>query len=162
MKLSIFSSLGVVAALSIFTPTQAQNNTTPRPNTPTTQRPAPVRIDPTTPAGIAAGIKNAETTQNADSLLLLYGQAVTTPDLSRAAISQLLSNYYTLRNQARTADQATQSISEAMLRFSVLQAAQNQVLIQQNQQLLQQNERIITLLEIQSLPPANPNPPIRR
>lgn len=99
---------------------------------------------------MADSIKNAERTQNADNLLLTYGQAVTTPELARAAIGQLLGDYYQLRNQAQTADQATQAVSEAMLRFMVLQTAQNQILVQQNQQLLQQQERIIELLENQA------------
>ena len=82
--------------------------------------------------------------------MLLYGQAVTQPDLARSAISQLLSNYYTLRNGAQSADQATQAVAEASLRFQVFQAAQNQVMVQQNQQILQQNGRIIALLEAQN------------
>lgn len=103
---------------------------------------------PTTRAGlIAAQILNAERAQNADSLLLSYGQAVTDPTLARSAIAQLLTSYYQLRNQAQTAEQATQAVAEANLRFQVLQAAQNQVMIQQNQQLLQQNAQIIALLQ---------------
>ncbi len=103
-----------------------------------------------TPGSLAGALQNAERTQNADNLLLLYGQAVTTPELARAAIGQLLSDYYGLRAQAQTADQATQAVSEAMLRFMVLQTAQNQILVQQNQQLLQQQQRIIELLEAQN------------
>ena len=99
---------------------------------------------------MAGAIQNAERTQNADNLLQTYGQAVTTPELARAAIGQLLSDYYGLRNQAQTAEQATQAVSEAMLRFMVLQTAQNQIIVQQNQQLLQQQARIIELLEIQN------------
>lgn len=99
---------------------------------------------PTNP--VAAQILNAERTQNADALLLAYGQAVTDAELARFAIAQLLSSYYTMRNGARTAEQATQSVAEANLRFQVLQAAQNQVMVQQNQQLLQQNAQIIALL----------------
>ena len=99
---------------------------------------------------MAGALQDAERTQNADNLLLLYGQAVTTPELARAAIGQLLGDYYGLRGQAQTADQATQAISEAMLRFMVLQTAQNQIIVQQNQQLLQQQSRIIELLEAQN------------
>ena len=69
---------------------------------------------------------------------------------ARAALAQLLGSYFTLRNQAQTADQAVQAISEASLRFQVLQSAQNQVLIQQNQQILNQNARLIELMEIQA------------
>lgn len=97
--------------------------------------------------GLNQTLSQAEQTQNADALLLAYGQAATDPTLARLAIGQLLSNYYALRNQAQTAEQATQAVSEASLRFQVLQSAQNQVLIQQNQQLLNQNARIIALLE---------------
>ena len=113
-----------------------------------------------TAGSLANAIENSERTQNADNLLLTYGQAVTTPELARAAIGQLLSDYYRLRNQAQTADQATQAVSEASLRFMVLQTAQNQILVQQNQQLLQQQERIIELLEAQNRRTATP--PVRR
>ena len=113
-----------------------------------------------TAGSLASAIQNAESTQNADNLLLTYGQAVTTPELARAAIGQLLNDYYKLRNQAQTADQATQAVSEAMLRFMVLQTAQNQILVQQNQQLLQQQDRIIELLEAQNKRTATP--PVRR
>ncbi len=97
--------------------------------------------------GLNQTLSQAEQTQNADALLLAYGQAATDPTLARLAIGQLLSNYYALRNQAQTAEQVTQAVGEASLRFQVLQSAQNQVLIQQNQQLLNQNARIIALLE---------------
>lgn len=97
--------------------------------------------------GLNQTLSEAERTQNPDALLLAYGQAVTDPTLARIAIGQLLSNYYSLRNRAQTADQVTQAVGEASLRFQVLQTAQNQVLIQQNQQLFQQNARIIALLE---------------
>jgi hypothetical protein len=112
----------------------------------------PIRPPATAPVNLNAGpdlasqILSYERTQNADALLLAYGQAVTDAGLARAAISQLLSSYYLLRNQAQTAEQATQAVGEATLRFQVLQAAQNQVLIQQNQQLLAQNAQIIALL----------------
>ena len=50
--------------------------------------------------------------------------------------------------------QASQAIDEAVLRFTVMQAAQsqlavqqNQTLIQQNETLIQQNQRIVELLE---------------
>ncbi len=109
-----------------------------------------------TAGSLAQSIQNSERTQNADNLLLTYGQAVTTPELARAAIGQLLNDYYQLRNQAQTADQATQAVSEAMLRFMVLQTAQNQILVQQNQQLLQQQDRIIELLEAQVPKPRTP------
>ena len=121
---------------------------------------AAVNNQTVTAGSLAETIQNSERTQNADNLLQTYGQAVTTPELARAAIVQLLNDYYTLRNQAKTADQATQAISEAMLRFMVLQTAQNQILVQQNQQLLQQQERIIELLEAQNKRGATP--PIRR
>ncbi|MBW3638122.1 MAG: hypothetical protein KY445_16880 [Armatimonadetes bacterium] len=114
---------------------------------PSAQRPA--MRPPAPPTGLAGQILAAERSQNADALLLSYGQAVTDANLARAAIAQLLSSYYQLRNQAQSAEQATQAVAEANLRFQVLQAAQNQVVIQQNQQLLQQNAQIIALLNRQ-------------
>jgi len=121
-------------------PVVTTNNTAPQ----TYQAPIPTELSA---AGLNQTLSQAEQTQNADALLVAYGQAVTDPVLARLAIGQLLSNYYSLRNQATTAEQATQAVSEANLRFQVLQSAQNQVIIQQNQQLLQQNARILTLLE---------------
>ena len=114
------------------------------------RRPTAPLSQTVTPGSLAGAIQNSERAQNADDLLLTYGQAVTTPELARAAIGQLLNDYYSLRNQAQTAEQATQAVSEAMLRFMVLQTAQNQILVQQNQQLLQQQARIIDLLEAQN------------
>ena len=114
----------------------------------TPARPVPPNI--TTPAGLATSIQTAESTQNADSLIFAYGQSVTDPLLARTALAQLLSNYYQLRNQATTAEQASQAVNEAGLRFQVMQAAQNEVIIQQNQQLLLQNQRILDLLEKQA------------
>ncbi len=96
--------------------------------------------------GLNATLAQAERNQDADALLLGYGQAVTDSNLARLAIGQLLANFFTLRNQAQTPEQATQAVAEASLRFQVLQAAQNQVLIQQNQQILQQNQQMIELL----------------
>jgi hypothetical protein len=107
-------------------------------------------VNPTTPTGLTSIIQTAEQTQNSDALLLAYGQAVTNPQLARAALSKLLADYYTLRNQAQTADQATQAVAEATLRFLVFQSAQNQVIVQQNQQLLQQQQQIIDLLQRQA------------
>lgn len=144
--------LGGVAGLSVAATAQPVNSRNP---TPTTQN--PVQNGQAVTAGsLAQSIQNSERTQNADNLLLTYGQAVTTPELARAAIGQLLGDYYQLRNQAKTADQATQAVSEAMLRFMVLQTAQNQILVQQNQQLLQQQERIIELMETQAPKPRTP------
>ena len=101
---------------------------------------------------LTAQISNAERTQDADALLLAYGQAVTDAELARTAIAQLLASYYAMRNGAQTAEQATQAVAEANLRFQVLQAAQNQIMVQQNQQLLQQNAQIIALLQQQVRP----------
>ena len=115
-------------------PCFAQTNTTQRP--------------PAVPnGGLNATLAQAERNQDADALLLGYGQAVTDASLARMAIGQLLTNFYSLRNQAQTPEQATQAVSEASLRFQVLQVAQNQVLIQQNQQILQQNAQMIALLQ---------------
>ncbi len=96
---------------------------------------------------LTARILEAERTQNAEDLLFAYGQAVTDAELARTAIAQLLTSYYTMRNGAQTAEQATQAVAEANLRFQVLQAAQNQIMVQQNQQILQQNAQIIALLQ---------------
>lgn len=113
----------------------------------TTAAPAAAVPVPTTPVALAATIAAAEKSQNGDTLLIAYGQAATDPVLARVVLGQLLSQYYALRNQAQTAEQASQAVNEASLRFLVFQAAQNSVIVQQNQQLLQQNQRLIALME---------------
>ncbi|RYX84604.1 hypothetical protein EON83_09660 [bacterium] len=123
----------IFAALAVA-PVYAQNNNNNN-------------VAPPVAGGLNGVLAQAERNQDSDALLLAYGQAVTDPNLARLAIGQLLTNFYTLRNQAQTPEQATQAVSEASLRFQVLQAAQNQILIQQNQQLLQQNAQIIALLQ---------------
>ncbi len=133
MKPTLLAPLGVVLfAACAALPANAQ--TTTRPASPA-------------PTGLNSTLAQAERDQNADALLLGYGQAVTDPTLARLAIGQLLNNFYTLRNQAQTPEQASQAVNEASLRFQVLAAAQNEVLIQQNQQILQQNAKIIALLQ---------------
>lgn len=132
----------LTSSIALSAPSSAQTTNRAAPVRPRAAAPAPL-----SPANLASILANAERSQQSDSLLLAYGQAVTDPTLARVAIGQLLSNYYQLRNQAQTADQATQAVAEAGLRFQVLQSAQNQVLIQQNQQILQQNARVIALLE---------------
>jgi hypothetical protein len=147
MKLAFLFGASL-SALTLLNGAAFAQTTVPRPPS---QPYVPPRPAPSTGNGAAANltndITNYERTQNADALLLAYGQAVTDPVLARAAIAQLLTSYYGLRNQAQSAEQATQAVSEANLRFQVLQAAQNQVLIQQNQQILNQNAEIIQLLK---------------
>lgn len=106
-------------------------------------------------------IARAEAAGNADALVLAYGEAVRDPQIARGALSQLLTDYFRLRSLATSAMQASQAVDEAALRFSIFQAAQNQVNVQQNQQVLaqqqklveqndtiiKQNERIIALLD---------------
>lgn len=146
MKTSPFAVLGALFALSAVAVAQNNGQNNGR-NNPARQPAAPL-----SPAGVAATLQNAERSQNPDALLLAYGEAVTNPTLARVAIGTLLSNYYSLRNQAQTADQATQAVAEATLRFMVLQTAQNQVIIQQNQQILEQNARLIQVMERNSRP----------
>lgn len=150
MKPTVFA-LAAVLVLPWAAYAQPTQPRYPQPGTRTTPTPsATAAPNPNTPAGLANIIQNSERTQNADALLLSYGQAVTNPQLARAALSKLLSDYYVLRNQAQTADQATQAVAEATLRFLVFQSAQNQVIVQQNQQLLQQQQQIINLLQRQA------------
>lgn len=96
-----------------------------------------------TAAGVASTLARAEATADASSLLLAYGEAVRDPQLTRVALTQLLTDYYRLRALAASAAQASQAVDEAALRFAIFQAAQNQVNVQQNQQILQQNQRLI-------------------
>jgi hypothetical protein len=107
----------------------------------------PMNMDVQTPSELTAVLRRSEREKNADALILTYGQAITDPQLARRALALLLSDYYQMRRQAQTAQQATQAINEIMLRIEVLQAAQNQATVQQNQALIEQNQRIIQLLE---------------
>ena len=152
--LASFASAAPKSATSQNTASKKGTKNSPTP-TRTAKRPAvllaqnPAQRPPTAaPGGVLnTTITQAEQTQDSETLLLAYGQAATDPTLARQAISQLLSNFYTLRNQAQTPQQASQAIDEASLRFQVFQTAQNQIIIQQNQQLLQQNAQMIQLLQ---------------
>lgn len=133
---------------------------------------APALADPptrptTTPGAlptsnvVASNIARAEQAMDANALVLAYGDAVRDPQLARITLTQLLTSYFQMRSLATSAMQASQSIDEAALRFSIFQAAQNQVNVQQNQQalalqqriadqndiIIKQNERILVLLD---------------
>ena len=115
------------------------------PSTPrTTPRPATA---PSSVAQLVGALNRAEADMNGDALIFSYGQAVTNPSLARGALAHLMYDYYGLRAKATSAMQASQAVDEAILRFSVMQAAQNQVTVQQNQIIIDQNQRIIALLE---------------
>jgi hypothetical protein len=119
--------------------------TAPKPSTP---RPsAKPATAPSSVAQLIAALNQAEATMNGDALIYTYGQAVTNPLLARGALAHLMYDYYGLRAKATSAMQASQAVDEAILRFSVMQAAQNQVQVQQNQIIIDQNQRIIALLE---------------
>jgi len=140
-------SLALLATIS-GPPAQAQTaGTTPGTASGQPAKPPAAPLSFNTPAGLAATLQYAETAQNSDALIVAYGQAVTNPILARAALGQLLSGYYAMRNQAQSPEQASQAVNEAALRFAVFAAAQNEVIVQQNQQLLLQNQKIINLLQ---------------
>jgi len=92
---------------------------------------------------LVADIARAETSNNANDLIVAYGQAVREPRLAKGALSALLSDYYRLRALAGSAVQASQAVDETSLRMSIFQAAQNQIAIQQSQQAQDQNQKII-------------------
>lgn len=103
---------------------------------------------------LIADILQAESENNANDLVLAYGQSVREPQLARGALAALLYDFYRLRALAGSAMQASQAVDETGLRFSIFQAAQNQVQVQQGEQILEQNrkiieqnQRMITLLE---------------
>lgn len=96
-----------------------------------------------TPTGVASNIARAEAAGDAGALVLAYGEATRDPQLARITLTQLLTDYFKLRALATSAMQASQAVDEAGLRFSIFQAAQNQVNVQQNQQILQQNQKLI-------------------
>jgi hypothetical protein len=92
---------------------------------------------------LISDILTAERANNANDLVLAYGQSVRDPQLARGALSALLYDFYTRRAMAASAPQASQAVDETLLRFSIFQAAQNQVQVQQNQQLLELNQKIV-------------------
>jgi len=138
----------------------AQQPNSQPPVTPTYRMPAIGNVPPS--SQLMAVLRQAERDNNADALVFSYGQAVTDPQLARGALALLMSDYYRMRAQATTADQASQAVDEAALRFAVMQAAQTQATVQQNQTavrqtqlvieqnevLIRQNQRIIELLEV--------------
>ncbi|MDQ3814390.1 MAG: hypothetical protein M3347_10615 [Armatimonadota bacterium] len=132
---------GHVAANAQSAPPAAPIYKTPvwEPTAPSVAPPAA----PSTPTDLMATLRQAERDNNADALVYSYGQAVTDARLARGALALLMSDYYRMRAQATTADQASQAVDEAALRFAVMRAAQNQATVQQNQTLIQQNEVII-------------------
>ncbi len=104
---------------------------------------------------LLADLARAEAQNNGELLVYSYGQAVRDPVLAGATLSHLMVDYYRLRSQSITATQATQAVDEALLRFALLQAAQNQLTVQQNQRIIEQNDelqkqnqRMIALLEV--------------
>lgn len=116
--------------------------------TPGTPRTTPrAATAPTSVNQLIAALNRAEGEMNGDALIYAYGQAVTNPLLARGALAHLMFDYYGLRSKATSAMQASQAVDEAILRFSVMHAAQNQVTVQQNQVIIDQNQRIIALLE---------------
>jgi hypothetical protein len=88
-------------------------------------------------------IFTAERASNANDLVLAYGQSVRDPQLARGALSALLYDFYNRRALAASAPQASQAVDETLLRFSIFQAAQNQVQVQQSQQALELNQRLV-------------------
>lgn len=92
---------------------------------------------------LIADILRAENANNANDLVLAYGNSVRDPQLARGALSALLYDYYRLRALAGSTMQVSQAVDETSLRFAIFQAAQNQVQVQQSQQILEQNQRLI-------------------
>ena len=115
--------------------------------TPGTPRAATNTTAPASVSQLIDALRRAEGEMNGDALIFAYGQAVTNPLLARGALAHLMFDYYGLRSKATSAMQASQAVDEAILRFSVMHAAQNQVTVQQNQIIIDQNQRIIALLE---------------
>ncbi len=92
---------------------------------------------------LISDILSAERASNANDLVLAYGQSVRDPQLARGALSALLYDFYNRRAMAASAPQASQAVDETLLRFSIFQAAQNQVQVQQSQQALELNQRLV-------------------
>lgn len=99
------------------------------------------------------GIAKAERTNDANSLVYAYGEAVRDSGLVRGALTRLMYDYYRARAAATYPEEATQAANEASIRFQVFQAAQlttasqqNQRIIEQNAQIIKQNQEIIQLL----------------
>ena len=150
------AAINVQGAAALETPSKkSPSGTAPQPKIRLAQgaapsAPRPPAKPPTALSSVGqliATLNRAEAAMNGDALIYTYGQAVTNPLLARGALAHLMADYYGLRSKATSAMQASQAVDEAALRFSVMQAAQNQVTVQQNQIIIEQNQRIIALLE---------------
>lgn len=114
-------------------------------STPGTAR-APIPMPTSTLPSVTrliSDILTAERANNANDLVLAYGQSVRDPQLARGALSALLYDFYNRRAMAASAPQASQAVDETLLRFSIFQAAQGQVQVQQNQQMLELSQKIV-------------------
>ena len=137
----IFCAVPLCSAVFI-NPAIAQDDDTTGPAV----APRPVPLPPGTLPSVnrlVTDIMTAESANNANDLVLAYGQAVRDPQLAKGALTALLYDFYRLRALAGSAMQASQAVDETALRFAIFQAAQNQVNVQQNQQILQQNQKLI-------------------
>jgi hypothetical protein len=138
-----------VAALTLLfplisqAPARAQDNRVV--GTPGTAR-APIPMPTSSLPSVTkliSDILSAERANNANDLVLAYGNSVRDPQLARGALSALLYDFYNRRALAASAPQASQAVDETLLRFSIFQAAQNQVQVQQSQQALELNQRLV-------------------
>lgn len=114
-------------------------------STPGTAR-APIPMPTSTLPSVTrliSDILTAERANNANDLVLAYGQSVRDPQLARGALSALLYDFYNRRAMAASAPQASQAVDETLLRFSIFQAAQSQAQVQQNQQTLELNQKLV-------------------
>lgn len=140
MKTTLWAACAIAGAMTAQ-PAHAQDNRAG--STPTAvPSPLPPGTLPTVNR-VVNDIMRAERANNANDLVLAYGQATRDPQLAKGALSALLYDFYRLRSLAGSAIQVSQAVDETSLRFAIFQAAQNQVNVQQNQQVLEQNQKII-------------------
>src|SRR5436190_20588151 len=77
-----------------------------------------------------------------DRLAALYREAATDPANTEELVARIYGEYQTNQNLVKSAAQGSQVASEASVRFQLLLAAQNEVLIQQNKRVIELLERI--------------------
>lgn len=79
----------------------------------------------------------------AAKLAELYGEAVKDKEITFSLLGQMLREYSSDREGAKSAMQVSQVADEAGIRFQFLLAAQNQAVIEQNQKIIDLLERIL-------------------
>ena len=80
---------------------------------------------------------NPDAKEGTAEITEVYEKAARDGKLADILISRAIDQYYEVRANAKSAIQVSQAVDEASVRLLLLQAAQNQVLIEQNKKIIQ-------------------------